>query len=118
LLLNQGGDYTLSSNAITFQTGAVPQTGDILLASYRISASIPGLGFVDQETPTGAINGVNAVFTLSQTPSPSSSLAVYRNGLRMTSGVDYTLSGMVVTFATGLVPQTSDTLACSYRIAQ
>lgn len=118
LLLTQGGDYTLSSNALTFQTGAVPQPSDILLASYRMSASIPGVGFVDQETPSGAINGANAAFMLSQTPNPSSSLAVYRNGLRMTPSVDYTLTGAVVTFATASVPQTTDTLTCSYRIAQ
>jgi hypothetical protein len=117
LLLTQGGDYTLSSNAITFQTGAVPQLADVLLASYRLSLTIPGVGFVDQETPSGAINGVNATFTLSQTPSPSTSAAVYRNGLRMSPGIDYTLSGSVITFVTGLVPQSSDTLSCSYRIA-
>ncbi len=116
LLLNQGGDYTLSANAITFVTGAVPQPGDILSASYRLSVSVPGVGFVDQETPSGAINGANAVFTLSQTPSPGTSLAVYRNGLRMTLGADYTLSGAVITFVTGLVPQSSDTLSCSYRV--
>lgn len=118
LLLTQGGDYTLSSNAVTFQTGAVPQTGDTLAAFYRLAVTIPGIGFVDQETPTGVVNGVNAVFATSQTPSPSVSLAVYRNGLRMSPGVDYSLSGTVITFMSGLVPQSSDTLTCSYRIAQ
>lgn len=118
LLLNQGGDYILSANGITFQTGAVPQPNDILLASYRMSVSIPGVSFVDQETPSGAINGTNLTFTLSQTPNPATSLAVYRNGLRMMSGLDYTLSGTTITFGTGLAPQTSDTLLCSYRTAQ
>ncbi len=118
LLLTQGGDYTLASNAVTFQTGALPQTGDVLAASYRLSVSIPGVGFVDQQVPAGAINGVNTIYTLSQSPSPSASLAVYRNGLRMTPGIDYTLSGAVITFMAGLVPQSSDTLSCSYRIAQ
>jgi len=118
LLQTQGRDYTLASNAITFQAGAVPQPSDVLSAYYRMSGSIPGVGFVDQETPSGAINGVNTVFTLSQTPSPSSSVEVYRNGLRLTPGVDYTLSGSVVTFVTAFVPQTSDTLLCSYRVAQ
>jgi hypothetical protein len=118
LLLTQGGDYTLSANAIAFATGAAPQPNDVLAAFYRLSVSIPGVGFVDQQTPTGAINGVNAVFTLAQTPSPITSLAVYRNGLLMSAGIDYTLSGAVITFVTGLVPQSSDTLSCSYRIAQ
>jgi hypothetical protein len=118
LLLRQGGDYTLSANNITFQTGAVPQPTDILAASYRLAVSIPGVGFVDQETPTGAINGVNAAFTLSQTPGPSSSLVVYRNGVRLTAGVDYTAIGQAITFGSTLVPQTGDTLICSYRITQ
>lgn len=117
LLLAQGTDYALSANAITFQ-GVLPQTGDVLLASYRLSVSIPGVGFVDQQTPSGSINGVNTSFTLSQTPSPSTSLAVYRNGLLLSSGIDYTLSGAVITFLTGGIPQTSDILLCSYRTAQ
>jgi len=117
LLLSQSGDYMLSANAVTFQTGAVPQGGDVLAVSYRLSVSIPGVGFVDQETPSGAINGVNGTFTLSQTPSPSSSLTVFRNGVRLTSGVDYTLSGAVITFSV-VFPQSSDTLTCSYRVAQ
>jgi hypothetical protein len=118
LLQEQGNDYTLASNTITFATGAQPQTGDNLVASYRLSASIPGVGFVDQETPTGAINGVNAAYTLSQTPAPSTSLAVFRNGLRLTSGVDYNAVGTTVTFVSNLAPQAGDILLCSYRIAQ
>ena len=36
VLMNQGAgnDYTISGATITFQTGAVPQTGDIVLVSY------------------------------------------------------------------------------------
>ena len=117
LLLRQGGDYTLTSNAVTFVTGAVPQTNDVLSAFYRLSVNLPGVGFVDQQTPTGSVNGVNAVFTLSQTPSPSRSLEVYRNGLLLSAGVDYTLSGAVITFIT-VVPQPTDTLLCSFRVSQ
>ncbi len=117
LLQRQGGDYTLISNAITFVAGAVPQTSDVLAAFYRLAVTIPGVGFVDQQTPTGAINGVNPVFTLSQTPSPSNSLEVYRNGLLLSAGVDYLLNGAMITFI-ALAPQSTDTLLCSYRIAQ
>jgi hypothetical protein len=118
LLLRQGGDYTLVNNNITFLTGAVPQPSDILLAAYRLSVGIPGVGFTDQETPAGAVNGVNAAFTLSQTPSPSTSLTVYRNGVRLTPGVDYTAVGSAIMFGSNLVPQAGDILLCSYRIAQ
>jgi hypothetical protein len=118
LLLDAGIDYTLASNAITFQSNTLPQTGDTLLASYRLSVTIPGVGFVDEQTPTGALNGVNLIFTLSQSPSPTTSLAVYRNGLRLSPGADFNLSGAVITFVSGLAPQTGDTLICSYRIAE
>jgi hypothetical protein len=118
LLLAPGTDYTVSTNTVTFQTGALPQSGDNLLASYRLSVGIPGVGFIDQETPTGAVNGVNTAFSLSQTPAPSTSLALYRNGLRLSAGIDYNLSGSAITFLTGAVPQTSDHLICSYRISQ
>ncbi len=117
ILLSQGVDYTLAGNSITFDATAVPEPGDIVVASYRLLVSIPGVGFVDQETPSGAINGVNAAFTLSHLPSPSASLIVYRNGIRLTSGLDYTLSGAVFTFG-AVLPQTGDTLTCSYRDVQ
>jgi hypothetical protein len=118
LLQDQGVDYTLAANTITFAPASLPQTGDILRANYRLAVSLPGIGFVDQVTPTGAINGVNTAFTLSQTPSPSASLTVFLNGLLMSAGVDYTLAGTTITFASASVPQTGDILLCSYRIAE
>lgn len=118
LLLRQNSDYTLSNRTVTFLPGAVPQNGDLLLASYRLTASLPGVGFVDSETPTGALNGVNASFTLVQAPNPSASLAVYRNGVRQKPGSDYNTNANAITFTAGAVPQTGDVLWCSYRIAQ
>ena len=118
LLLKQSGDFTLSGNSISFAAGAVPQPADSLLASYRTAVALPGVGFVDGETPAGAVNGVNTVFTLAQSPNPSASLALYRNGIRIKSGLDYTSSGNSITFSSSYVPQTGDVLQCSYRIAQ
>jgi len=37
LLQQASGDYTLSGSTVTFQAGSVPQPGDLLLASYRVS---------------------------------------------------------------------------------
>jgi hypothetical protein len=73
--------------------------------------------FSDGETPVGTINGSNTAFTLAFTPSPSSSVQLYVNGLRMDQGVDYTISGAVVTFLSAAVPQTGDLLLASYRYA-
>jgi hypothetical protein len=118
LLMRQAGDFTISGNAIAFVAGAIPQPADSLLVSYRIGVALTGVGFVDGETPAGAVNGVNTVFTLAQNPSPAGSLALFRNGMRIKSGLDYASSGNSITFAGGSVPQTGDVLQCSYRIAQ
>ena len=71
--------------------------------------------FHDAETPTGAINGVNATFTLVTAPNPAASLELTRNGIVQESGVDYTLSTNVITFLAGAIPQTGDTLLAWYR---
>ena len=57
---------------------------------------------IKRETPTGAINGSNTTFTLSQTPANetdgASSLELYLGGvLQQPGGVDYTISGTSIT---------------------
>jgi len=73
-------------------------------------------GFMDGDLPQGATDGINATFTLSAIPTPSTSLALFRNGVLQDQGVDYTLSGNVVQFASGNVPQPGDTLLANYRL--
>ena len=71
--------------------------------------------FIDNETPTGLVDGANTGFRLTLTPSPAASLEIYRNGLRMRQGVDYSLSGTAVAFISDAVPQPGDVLMASYR---
>lgn len=71
--------------------------------------------FVDGEPPTGAINGSNRDFVLSQTPNPVGSLLLYRNGLLQKRLLDYTLAGNTITFVPAATPQTADVLLASYR---
>jgi hypothetical protein len=73
--------------------------------------------FIDAETPAGTINGANAAFTLAYVPSPAASLMVYRNGLLMKLGLDFTLSNRTLTFLTGAIPQAGDTLLAAYRMS-
>ena len=73
--------------------------------------------FVDDEVPAGAINGSNTVFSLAGTPAPAASLTLYRNGLEMAPGSDYTLNGSAVTFSGTSLPRTGDTLLAYYRKA-
>ena len=73
-------------------------------------------GFTDQEVPAGVINGVNATFTLANIPNPPASLALYRNGLLMEAGVDYTLTSQTIQFQTASIPVTGDALLATYRV--
>jgi hypothetical protein len=71
--------------------------------------------FFDAETPGGIVDGTNNTFTLANPPS-GTSLSLFRNGLYMSAGFDYNLSGQTITFVPGGVPQPADTLIANYRI--
>lgn len=80
--------------------------------------------FIDNEIPAGTVNGINAVFTLQNVPSPSQSLVLTRNGTVLYQGVGYVLSGGVITFNSGYIPlppSGSDTIGdlirAWYRVA-
>lgn len=80
------------------------------------TTSVTGVAFVDAEVPSGAINGTNGVFSLSQTPSPASSLQLYLNGLELTAGLDFTMTANTVAFASNAIPQVGDALTAYYRV--
>jgi hypothetical protein len=89
-------------------------------ASFVIDVSGPqpvlrfvGSSFADAETPRGAIDGNNTVFSLASAPNPAASLRLYRNGVRQQAGTDYTLSSTTVTFLS--TPQVGDILLADYR---
>ena len=69
--------------------------------------------FIDNETPTGDIDGVNDVFALANNPI-AASVKGYLNGIRQTKDVDFTVSGANITFATP--PEIGDTLIFDYRV--
>lgn len=84
-------------------------------------------GTASEETPRGAIDGVNSSFTLNFQPAPFSSIHVYRNGLRQQRNLDYLLTGpnhMQIVFQPipvqppgtipMVVPQPGDSLLADY----
>lgn len=100
-------------------TGATaPTAGQVLTALDDESAewstlSIPELiTWADNEVPSGTKNGTNKIFTLANTPTVGSQ-HVYKNGLRFTPTVDYTISGGTITFVKA--PKASATLLADYR---
>jgi hypothetical protein len=73
--------------------------------------------FSDDETPSGLVDGANAVFVLADVPNPAASLVVHRNGIRLKAGLDYSLTGNAVQFVPAAVPQPGDTLLAGYRVS-
>jgi hypothetical protein len=94
---------TLSGDATIAAGGALTVAATI--AQYA--------NFVVAEVPTGAVNGVNAAFTLAFAPK-AGTVKVYLNGLRQLIGAanSYTIAGSVITFVTA--PSTGDELFVDY----
>lgn len=68
--------------------------------------------FVDQEIPSGAVNGANTSFTTAFTPL-AASVKVYRNGIRQRQPDDCSVTGATVSFVTA--PSSGDLLIVEYR---
>jgi hypothetical protein len=120
----RGQGFTPGRAAFIDDTGALSSVTGSLGDCIRVdgTAGVCGSGsggtgptFVDMEVPAGAINGSNALFTLAYSPAPAASLHLYRNGILQKAGLDYTLSGPILTFIAGAIPQSGDALLASYR---
>ena len=71
-------------------------------------------GFWVEETPTGAINGSNKTFTLSDSPNPTSSLELEINGQVVTGVGSYSLSTDTITMVRAW--RTGTTLYARFRV--
>lgn len=81
----------------------------------QIATSTGATGtFIDEEVPTGVIDGTNKVFTLANVPKAGSQ-KVYLNGIRLRAGAgnDYTIADKVITFVDA--PVVNDTIVVDYR---
>lgn len=84
-----GKDYTLTSDTIQM---AVPiQTGSKIVATYSYLKSGSSISWM--ESVEGTLDGVNATFTLENSPSPSNSLMFFVNGVLQMQNHDYILVG-------------------------
>jgi hypothetical protein len=118
----EGVGYAPGLAAVINASGQISGASGSLSDCVRVDGSSGPCGgggvlpqFSDGEIPTGTINGSNTTFTLAFTPSPATSLELYLNGLRMDQGVDYTISGSIISFIPAATPQPGDLLLASYR---
>lgn len=61
--------------------------------------------WINNETLSGVVDGINPTFTLAQVPNPTSSVLLMKNGVCLFEGVGYTINGVTVTYQTGYIPQ-------------
>lgn len=120
----RGIGYALGRAAVINSSGQIDGAAGSLSDCVRVDGSAGpcgsggggvALGFADAETPSGLINGTNSTFLLAHAPEPAGSLQLFRNGVRMTQSVDYSLSGNTITFFVASRPQTGDQLVAGYR---
>ena len=72
--------------------------------------------FVTREAVAGTKNGVNDTFTIANIPTANSE-ELFINGLllNMGAGNDYTISGLTITTASGVIPAATDIFLANYR---
>jgi hypothetical protein len=122
----EGVGFTPGRAAIVNTSGQIDGASGSLTDCVRVDGSSGPCGsggggvlpaFADGEIPTGNVNGSNATFTLAYVPSPQGSLELYRNGLRMQAGTDYSLNSNAIVFVAAATPQVGDVLTANYRYA-
>jgi hypothetical protein len=106
---------SLTTTATSQTTTLTNLTASVSTLSATVASLVPVPTFVDFEIPAGTIDGSNPVFVLSAAPSPASSLVLHKNGIKLSPGGDYSISGSTILFAAGAVPQAGDLLIVSYR---
>lgn len=107
------GDF---SDAIKFKAlGATTLSWDN--AAKELTINVPTVAKTDWKfnaALTGTQNGTNKVFTLPEAIVLASE-SIYLNGVMLTRGVDYTISGTTVTLSSELfAPETKHTLRANY----
>jgi len=116
--VNQIADSIAS---VTQSLGQISQsltTQSIQIDSLSTTANILNSSkiFVNKETPSGLIDGVNTTYVLEHTPTAGSE-HLYLNGLLIEDGAstDYSISGSTITFSEPLL--SGSKLSCTYYYA-
>lgn len=105
------------SDLTTGQVGFLTTGGDIstFLSQTGVVDTVPNASwnFADGEIPSGLYNSTNKTFALLHPPNPTMSLSLFWNGMLITPGSDYTLSGNILSLTSA--PAFGDNLIAYYR---
>jgi hypothetical protein len=98
----------------TSVTGVLKGNGTAISAAVAGTDYMAPADFVTRETPAGTVNGVNATFTLANTPIANTE-SIFLNGLLQEPGAgnDYTISAATITMLN--IPATGDRLRINYQ---
>jgi len=96
------GNFVTTLLGVSNADGSTPVVVYADPTTHRLLVDLAGSGTaVDDETPSGAFNGINATYTLAHTPL-AGTLLLFLNGQFQHPGLtaDYTLSGSTITYNT------------------
>jgi hypothetical protein len=85
--------WTTSGTTLTFTAGNIPLTGQSVYTFYA-GDTVKSV----QEVPSGTVDSVNTVFTLTSAPVNAMGLLVYKDGLEVDTS-EYILSSSTITFS-------------------
>jgi hypothetical protein len=117
----KGAGFAAGRTAVVDGLGALESASGTATDCVHVDGSSGPCGgaqpsFMDGDSPAGIVDGSNTSFTLSAIPNPTTSLAVYRNGVLQKTGQDYAFTGTTLQFVAASTPQPGDTLLASYRL--
>lgn len=111
LLMRQGADYQISGNSVTFFLASVPQTGDLLVASYRFAnPNNPLSSLASPQVVCSSTGSSTSSTTLTELGSCTLAAGLLGAGDRLEVQVQYAHAGTTTGF-TGAVQMGSTTVA-------
>jgi hypothetical protein len=108
-VLTQGRNKAIDDSIKAVTAAALAAEAATARAAEAVKLNIAD--YIVGDTPTGTINGINATFTLANTPVTNKEI-IHLNGIRQKRTVDYTISGATITMIN--IPETGDELIADY----
>ncbi len=99
--------YTVKTDTTVILSKAAAAATYQPIGSYLLSSN-----FVDNETPSGTVDGSNITFTIANTP-VAGTLHLLQNGVEIYAPANYSISGTTITMVTA--PLTNAVLSINYR---